>query len=61
MGAHAYDAIRSSNDVSVIAGNLKSAPRLAGGAGFSREEIQTIKNHVFYERHPLEGDDGGTV
>ncbi len=59
--ADAYDSIRSSDDVSVVAGNLKSAPRLAGGAGYSLQEIQTIKSQVFYERHPLEGYDGGTV
>jgi hypothetical protein len=59
--ADAYDSIRSSDDVSVIASHLTSAPRVGGGTGFTQEEVQTIKNQVFYAEHPLEGEDGGTV
>jgi hypothetical protein len=59
--ADAYGAIRSSDDVAVIADHLSSAPRLDGGTGFTQEEVQTIKNQVFFEEHPLEGEDGGTV
>ncbi|HEX9338179.1 MAG TPA: hypothetical protein VF892_19935 [Pseudonocardiaceae bacterium] len=57
----AYANIRDSDDVSTIASNLRDAPRLDGSTGFSRDEIQAIKNHVFFEEHPLEGDDGGIV
>lgn len=33
----------------------------SGGTGFTRAEIEQIKNHVFEDLHPLEGVDGGTV
>ena len=57
----AYEAIRSSNDVAKIADNLSSAPRLDGSERFTREEVQAIKNHVFFEEHPLAGDYGDTI
>ena len=57
----AYEAIRSSNDVVKIADNLSSAPRLEGSERFTREEVQAIKNHVFFEEHPLTGDYGDTI
>ena len=57
----AYEAIRSSNDVAKIADNLSSAPRLDGSEGFTREEVQAIKNHVFFEEHPLAGDYGDMI
>jgi hypothetical protein len=54
----AYDSIRSADDTAVIAGNLSDAARLSGQTGFSVQEIQAIKIHVFVAEHPLEGPDG---
>ena len=52
----AYDSIRSSDDVSAVAGNLSNVPRRDGSAGFTLEEIQIIKTHIFVEEHPLTGE-----
>ncbi|MFE0027556.1 WXG100 family type VII secretion target [Amycolatopsis sp. NPDC059021] len=57
----AYDAIRNSDDVADVAHNLRDAPRLDGSRGFSHEEVETIKNHVFHDRHPLDDGAGGVV
>lgn len=59
--SEAYDNIRASDDVPAIARNLQDAPRLDGSTGFSAEDLQAVKNHVFTEAHPLEGADGGVV
>jgi hypothetical protein len=52
----AYDSIRTSDDVSAVASNVSMVPRLDGRAGFTPEEIQIIKTHVFFEEHPLTGE-----
>jgi hypothetical protein len=54
----AYESIRSADDSEVIARNLSGASRISGGTGFSPEETQAIRSHVFFEEHPLEGEDG---
>jgi uncharacterized protein YukE len=43
----AYDKIRATDDVAAIADT-------AGHYGFSPEDIQLIKNHVFYDEHLLD-------
>ncbi|MFI9813555.1 WXG100 family type VII secretion target [Saccharothrix variisporea] len=58
---NAYQSIRGSDDVDDVAGHVADVPRVGGGTGFSRAEIEQIKNHVFEDLHPLEGVDGGTV
>ncbi len=55
--ANAYDAIRESDDAADIAGHLRDTPRVGGGSGFTVEEIQAIKDHVFFEEHPLDAYD----
>jgi hypothetical protein len=57
----AYDVIRGSDDVADIADNLRHAPRVDGHTGFTSEEIQAVKNHLFVDEHPLEGSNGGIV
>jgi len=57
----AYESIRSADDVGDIASNVRDVPRLDGSTGFTPEEIQTVKDHVFFDEHPLAGIDGGTV
>ncbi len=57
----AYQSIRNSDDVADVAANVADVPRVGGGTGFTRAEIEQIKNHVFEDLHPLEGMDGGTV
>jgi hypothetical protein len=43
----AYDKIRATDDVAAVADT-------AGRYGFSREDIQLIKDHVFYDEHLLD-------
>ncbi|WP_158842765.1 hypothetical protein [Saccharothrix deserti] len=50
-----------SDDIDDVAGHVADVPRADGGTGFSRAEIEQIKNHVFEDLHPLEGQNGGTV
>nr|WP_202498202.1 hypothetical protein [Streptomyces sp. SID5469] len=57
----AYDAIRDADDVDAMASHLQDAPRIDGGTGFTSEEIEAIKHHVFTEEHPLESVDGDIV
>jgi uncharacterized protein YukE len=57
----AYQSIRHSDDVDDVAGHLGGVPRLDGGRGFTREEIEQIKKHVFDEQHPLANGSGGTT
>lgn len=58
---NAYHSIRGSDDIDDVAGHVAGAQRADGGTGFSRAEIEQIKNHVFEDLHPLEGQNGGTV
>jgi hypothetical protein len=58
---NAYQSIRNSDDVDDVARHTAGVPRVGGGTGFSRAEIEQIKNHVFEDLHPLEGQKGGTV
>jgi hypothetical protein len=55
--AGAYDAIRNSDDAADIAGHLSWTPRVNGATGFTTDEISAIKNHVFFEEHPLDAYD----
>jgi hypothetical protein len=59
--ADAYDAIRSSDDAADMAGHLSETPRVGGGTGFTADEIQAIKDHVFFEEHPLDAYDEEVV
>ena len=54
----AYESIRSADDTAAIAGHLSDVPRLSDQTGFSIQEIQAIKAHVFFEEHPLDGPEG---
>ncbi|WP_156721781.1 hypothetical protein [Streptomyces apocyni] len=57
----AYDAIRTTDDATAMAEHLGDVPRIDGGRGFSRAEIEEIKHHVFNAEHPLATVDGGIV
>jgi hypothetical protein len=57
----AYDDIRANPDADVIAGNVGDAPRKDGSTGFMRAEIEQIRQHVFFEEHPLNDFDGSVV
>lgn len=57
----AYDDIRANPDARIIAGHLRDVERLDGSTGFSDEEIHRIRDHVFFEEHPLSDYDGGIV
>ncbi|MET8089767.1 WXG100 family type VII secretion target [Micromonospora sp. NPDC005220] len=57
----AYEAIRQQADADVIARHVGDAPRLDGSQGFSREEIEQIRRHVFFDAHPMDDYAGGVV
>jgi hypothetical protein len=57
----AYDGIRANPDAEVIASHLGDVERLDGSTGFSVEEIRRIRDHIFFEEHPLSDYDGGVV
>jgi uncharacterized protein YukE len=57
----AYDHIRANPDSDVIAGHLKDLPRRDGSTGFTEAEVEQIRQHVFFEEHPLDDYDGGIV
>lgn len=58
---NAYQAIRNSDDVDDLARHLADVSRIDGSQGFSTDEIRQIKEHVFFNEHPLEGPQGRTV
>jgi hypothetical protein len=57
----AYENIRANPDSSAIADHLRDVQRLDGSRGFSTEEISRIREHIFFEEHPLSDYDGGIV
>lgn len=57
----AYEAIRRQEDAAVIARHVADAPRLDGSRGFSLEEIQQIRRHIFFEEHPMDDYAGGII
>ena len=57
----AYDHIRENADADVIASHLHDVERLDGSTGFPADEIGRIRDHVFFEQHPLADYDGGVV
>jgi hypothetical protein len=57
----AYDHIRENPDADVIASHLRDIRRADGSTGFSVEEIGRIRDHVFFEEHPLSDYDGGVI
>jgi hypothetical protein len=59
--ADAYEAIRISDDAADIASQLSRTPRVNGETGFTSDEISAIKNHVFFEEHPLDAYDEDPV
>ncbi|WP_433830538.1 WXG100 family type VII secretion target [Actinoplanes sp. CA-015351] len=58
---NAYASIRADPDADVIANRLTGVSRLDGSTGFSRQEIEQIRQHIFFEEHPLSDYDGGVV
>ncbi|MDT0532325.1 WXG100 family type VII secretion target [Micromonospora sp. DSM 115977] len=59
--AAAYESIRQQEDAGVIARHLTDAPRLDGSRGFSPEEIEQIRRHIFIEEHPMDDYAGGVI
>jgi uncharacterized protein YukE len=57
----AYDAIRQEAGADAIARHLRDAERVDGSRGFSSDEIEQIRQHIFFEEHPLADYDGGVV
>lgn len=57
----AYDDIRANPDADAIAAHLRDAPRIDGSTGFPAGEIDRIRDHVFFEEHPLSDYEGGIV
>ncbi|MFG2050897.1 WXG100 family type VII secretion target [Micromonospora sp. NPDC048935] len=57
----AYDAIRRQDDVDLIARQVAEVPRLDGSRGFSREDIELIRRHIFFDEHPMDDYPGGVI
>ncbi|MGV9409180.1 zeta toxin family protein [Nocardia sp. NPDC003693] len=60
----AYDAFRASpSDVDDMHRNLSDVERLDGTTGFTRQEIEQVKRHLFEQEHQLSvfDDDGNVV
>jgi hypothetical protein len=57
----AYDNIRANPDAEIVAANVRDVSRPDGSIGFTPEEIEQIRRHVFVEEHPLNDYDGGIV
>lgn len=60
-GAEAYDQIRGSDDIADVATHVRDVLRQDGRTGFTRAEIETVKQHVFFAEHPLDIEDGQLV
>ncbi|WP_198141593.1 WXG100 family type VII secretion target [Micromonospora sp. ATCC 39149] len=59
--SEAYTAIRQQDDAGAIARSLTDAPRLDGSRGFSLQEIEQVRRHIFFEEHPMDDYAGGIV
>ncbi|MBM0275678.1 WXG100 family type VII secretion target [Micromonospora tarensis] len=57
----AYEAIRRQDDIDAIARQVTDAPRLDGSRGFSVEEIEQIRRHIFFDAHPMDDYAGGII
>ncbi|MET7669706.1 WXG100 family type VII secretion target [Micromonospora luteifusca] len=57
----AYDVIRRQDDADLIARSIVDAPRLDGSRGFSGEEVAQIRQHIFFDEHPMDDYSGGIV
>jgi hypothetical protein len=57
----AYDDIRNHADADAIARNTADVERLDGSTGFTPAEIASIRNHIFFEEHPLSDYNGGVT
>jgi hypothetical protein len=57
----AYDDIRANPDAEIVAANVRDVSRPDGSIGFTPEEIEQIRRHIFVEEHPLNDYDGGIV
>ena len=55
-----YDAFRAANDVPSIARTLDGV-KLPSGVTLNANDIQAIKNHLFFEEHPLTDYETGGV
>jgi hypothetical protein len=57
-----YAAIRADpDDVSTMTDHLAKVARPSGGAGFSREELAQVKDHLFVQKHSIEDYETGEV
>lgn len=43
----AFDDIRANPDSDVIAGHLRETPRADGSVGFTFDEVETVRRHIF--------------
>ncbi|BCJ62757.1 WXG100 family type VII secretion target [Micromonospora endophytica] len=59
--SEAYEVIRQNDDADIIARHTVDSRRLDGSQGFSREEIEQIRRHIFFETHPMDDYAGGVI
>jgi uncharacterized protein YukE len=57
----AYDNIRANPDADIIASRLGEVRRIDGSTRFTAQEIEQIRQHVFFDEHPLLDYDTNTV
>ncbi|MFH9674742.1 hypothetical protein ACH4L5_21095 [Streptomyces sp. NPDC017405] len=58
----AYDDFRQdSRDIAAISRNTENVSRANGTTGFTKEEIATIKKHIFDTEHPIEDYETGKI
>jgi hypothetical protein len=55
----AYASFREVDDLPAMTEALHDVERADGSRGFTPQELEAIKNHIFFEEHPLETVDGG--
>ncbi|WP_433657921.1 toxin glutamine deamidase domain-containing protein [Nocardia sp. CA-128927] len=56
----AYNSIRNADDINAIVEQLDTVRR-ADGSRYTHADIEAIKDHLFYEQHPLTAVDGSIV
>jgi hypothetical protein len=55
----AYEDIRQNTDVDVVTRAVGKAKRSDGTVGFTQEEVEIVRQHLFFEKHPLADYSGG--
>jgi len=55
-----YDVFRTTDDVPTIARTLDGV-KLPSGVTLNADDITAIKNHIFFEEHPIPDYDGGVT